>query len=334
VKARRLMSRISLSTQYSVLGTILLLAALLLFGGEVLLWPNPVGRPLLEWLLVLVGYVAMAASLLDFASRYRVRTLFGLLALAGLFGLCASLLINPSVALQDVPRTLVTRVLGAQVLAGLLMLALFFTLLRGRITAVALVVSALAGLAWGIWGRWFPAAVSAGMGETPLLTMLVYALVVIGVIVLMCWAVSHGRALSSDVFQLSLRGWTVVGAALAGLLIWRVAQGVIDSLSLTVIATLMVFTWAILWFQRSKRGVSLLEGALPPAPLKPGMLITVVMFLAAGVIGYGLPRGIGENDPLALLGALYTAFGVVWLPTVSLVIGGRAFIRQVRTQQL
>ena len=31
---------------------------------------------------------------------------------------------------------------------------------------------------------------------------------------------------------------------------------------------------------------------------------------------------------------MFIAFGAVWLPTVSLVLGGRAFLRQVQSGQL
>ncbi len=129
-----------------------LLAALLLFASEVVLWTNPTGRAPLEWLLLAVGYLALAVLLLDLAARYRIRDLFGLLALAGIYGLISSLALNSQTALAEVPRTWATRVMGAHTLAGLgaLLLFLTFTSARSRGLLLAAVVS---GLLWGVWVR-------------------------------------------------------------------------------------------------------------------------------------------------------------------------------------
>src|SRR5258708_776960 len=96
-----------------VSGHIILLALLLMFGSEILVWTNPAGRPILEWLLLIPGYVALSAVLLDFTVRYRIRDLFGVLLLAGIYSLSSALILNPASTLTDLPRTLVTRVMGA-----------------------------------------------------------------------------------------------------------------------------------------------------------------------------------------------------------------------------
>ena len=53
----------------------LLLAVLLAFGSEVLLWTNPTGRSVLEWLVLLPGYFVLSTALLDLMLRYTRRTL-------------------------------------------------------------------------------------------------------------------------------------------------------------------------------------------------------------------------------------------------------------------
>ncbi|MBC7814832.1 MAG: hypothetical protein H7175_26985, partial [Burkholderiales bacterium] len=63
--------------------TRLSLAVLLAFGSDVLVWTNPTGRPILEWALLLVGYLGLSAVLLDVLVRYSVRDIFGVMLLAG-----------------------------------------------------------------------------------------------------------------------------------------------------------------------------------------------------------------------------------------------------------
>src|SRR5512134_3791736 len=115
-------------SRFATLPLRLLLAALLAYGSEVLVWTNPPGRPLLEWLLFAPGYLVLASILLDFVVRYRVRDLFGVLILAGFYSLSAALLLNPESMLIDMPRTLVTRVMGAHGLLAAEMIGLFLAL--------------------------------------------------------------------------------------------------------------------------------------------------------------------------------------------------------------
>ena len=130
-----------------------LLAVWLLFASEILLWANPPGRTLTEWAILIVGYLALAALLLDLLVRFRVRDVFGLLALAGVCGLLVSLLLNPATALADVPRTWATRVLGANSLLGLAGLAGFLQLTAGASRRL-LLAGGVVGLLWGLWVRW------------------------------------------------------------------------------------------------------------------------------------------------------------------------------------
>src|SRR5262249_21361831 len=94
-----------LSPQSSIWLVRALLAALLLSGSKILVWVTPPGRTLLDWALLLPGYLALAAILLDLTARYRVRDLFGALTLMGFYSLLAALVLNPHYAYLDVPRT-------------------------------------------------------------------------------------------------------------------------------------------------------------------------------------------------------------------------------------
>jgi hypothetical protein len=313
----------------------LLLASLLLFGSEILLWLDPPSRAPLDWALLIAGGVALSALLLDLLARFHVRDVFGLLTLAGIYGLLNGLLLNPQTALADVPRTILSRALGAHVFAGLLMLTLFIALIfqpwTRRRWPGALLIAALVGVGWGIWGRGSPVLFGTAVAETPLEVLLLTAAVGAGLILLLtllAWGALRRAAIGTIDFRLSPIGWTGTLAALLTLLVVHLLEGAIDSLSLVVIAVLALFCLMILWFARRKKAASLLDA--PPTPaLLPLFALTAVLLLAA-VPAYAQ----GAGDPAALIGAAFTAFGLVWLPALSLALGGRAFMRQAKALRL
>ncbi|MBI5668924.1 MAG: hypothetical protein HZC41_13035 [Chloroflexi bacterium] len=317
----------------SRLGVTLLLAMLLAFGSEVLVWTNPVDREPLDWPLMLVAYTAVAAILLDLLVRYRVRDLFGTLLLTGVYSLLASLTLNPEAMLADLPRTLVTRIMGAHALLALEMVGLFLALttgLRPRAGRILLVGGLVVGLAWGMWVRWFPA--EAGYPAVSLPVMLAYGAAFTGVIVALRALLPRLGAITPEDLRLSRRGWLVVTLALAGLTIMRELQGAIPVTALLMVLPLLALCLVILWFRGRARGSTLLDGHLPPAPLAWGWLIVAAAgFLGAAVAGYNLPLlQVGEFTQLRLIGIGFTAYGLAWLPTVSLVLGVQAYLRQMQ----
>src|SRR5689334_22084263 len=149
-----------------------LLALVLMFGSEILVWTNPPGRPIWEWLLLIPGYLALSAVLLDFIVRYRVRDLFGALLLTGIYSLASALVLNPTSTLNDLPRTLFTRVMGAHGLIAAEMIGLFLALTSGGQQSRRNLLSGcvVVGLAWGIWVKTWP--VEESFGAVSLVTML------------------------------------------------------------------------------------------------------------------------------------------------------------------
>jgi hypothetical protein len=306
-----------------------LLAGLLLLASEMLLWTNPPGRAPQDWLLLMAGYAALAALLLDFAARYRIRDVYGLLALAGLYGLLNGLLLNPQTALADVPLTWATRVMGAHTLVGFGMLALLLGLNAGhrlRVWAAA----ALVGLLWGVWVRWLPTFTDIAAEIVPLSIFLLTAAPALLPVIALAW-LAKGRAVEAANLKLRLVERLPVAAVLVGLYIVR--QPDIDQLSLVVLGVLAGFCWLLLWFQKRDGGAMLLDSALPlhsSAPMT--LLIAGGIALAGGALGYHLE--FAETGPLDAMIGLFAAFGLVWLPTVSLVLGVRAYRQMGRTQKL
>jgi hypothetical protein len=308
----------------------------LAFASEILVWVNPPARSLLDWALLVPSYLALSALLLEIAARYRLRDAYGLLMLAGVYGMLNGLILNPASALVDVPRTLITRAMGAHGLAGLVALALFFGLaggLRARRTLVAaLALAVVVGAGWGTWAHWSPVEFGGLPPSAPETLLLGGG---IG-IALMAAAWAAARRVPPGNLRLSPRGWALTLLVLGGLLLLHLLRGEIDPLSLVIIVTLSAFSVIIIWFQMRKKGATLLDG-LADAPASWGAFgLLVAGFGLAASVGYSLPRveTSATADPLALIGALFTAYGLIWLPAVSIVLGARAFARQARAMRL
>jgi hypothetical protein len=102
----------------------------------------------------------------------------------------------------------------------------------------------------------------------------------------------------------------------------------IDPVSLLVLPTLLGFCLLLLWFQRREEGRTLLD---TPFRFEAAALPAAGVFLAAGGIGYSLDF-LAAFSPLLAGG--FAAFGLVWLPTVSLVLGVRSYRRMGRRKGL
>jgi hypothetical protein len=279
------------------------LGGLLFFGSEIVLWTQ-MQREWLEWLLIGGGYLALAALTLEAAAFFRARSVFEALALAGVIGLANGLLLNPSTALVDLPRTLVTRAMGAHALMALAMIGAFTLIVGARRTPalrIGLGIGALGlGLFWGVWARWSPTEL-VGQPETPL----------------------------ASILRLNRLDWTLCLGALLALLIVRLVSAQIGAFALIAAPLLIAYCLAVLYFRQRKKPGSFMDAGAS-APAGGWAAAAAAIFLGAGALGYHLPRQIALGDLLALLAVAFTAYGLVWLPCVSLVLGAQAFSRRAR----
>lgn len=296
-----------------------LVAALFLLVSEILLWNRPAERDLLEWLLLAAAYLALAALILDLALRYRVHDLFSLLALAGIYSLLNGLLINPQTALADVPRTWVTRLLGAHTLLGLGVLLL---LIRPR---WLLAVAAGVGLLWGIWLRWLPSLSTIVTEPVPLPIMLLTAALLLA-IVLTLWRLAARETSVLAEAQLRPAEWGLLLIVLLILVMLHMQH--IDTVSLLVLPVLIGYCLLLLWFQRRETGATLFD---QPFRFEVQSLPAAALLLIAGALGYNLALGEAISPVLA---GVFGAFGLVWLPTASLVLGVRAYRKMGRQRRL
>jgi hypothetical protein len=351
----------------------LFFAALLLFGGEALVWPQTGVRGPLDAVIALTGYGLLATLWLDLTVRYRVRDLFGLMIQAGFYALLAALVIHPQYSYADLPTSLMTRVMGAQALIALEMGGLLLALTGRRGGGAWLIGGAVVvGLAWGSWLSWWPPDQNLPPVELPLL-LVVGIGGLAGILALRAVTARLTQNTMVDSLKLGRGGLGGVVLGLLALLVIRLLQGLIDPGALLVSGLLLLLCWTILWFRGREKGATLLDGSLPTAaqmsssssepqsaapdkdrlvhsgvspdvqnvwlgsnkPTKGVSIVAAILFIVVSVMAFQSPRiTVAEIDQLRFIGLGFTAYGLAWLPTVSLVLGARAFMRQISERLL
>jgi hypothetical protein len=317
-----------------------MLAAMLLFGSEILLWLNPPGRTAGEWLMLGAGYVALAALALDLAARYRLRDLYDAMLLAAIYGLLNGLLLNPATALELIPDTVINRVLGGHTLLGWEMFGLFLALTGGHIRRYQRLLpfaSLWIGFYWGIWVRWLPAFTQLVKTDIALTTMLTYgAAGLVVIVVLFVLASKRTGDVTPLDLRLSVLEWGAALVVLIVLFLVHVGRDAIDSDGLGLTAMLVAVCIVVLWFRRAERGKTLLDDHLPMTPLSwKWIALALVIFAASSILAYNLPLvHLFDLDQFRLMALGYGAVGVGWLPFIASVLGYRTLDRHSRTGKI
>jgi hypothetical protein len=314
----------------------LVLAVCLGFASEVLLWTDSTRGGWL-WLPLIPGYVVIAAVLLDLMVRFQVRELFGLLLLAGVYALLISWTLNPVVTLQEIPIHLMTRVMGAQFMAGAAGLGLFAVLLRDRPPKVTLIaLSALAGAFWGVWVAGYPLVLDDPARLVPLNRMLATGIIGLALVLAGGWVITCVADVTSRMLRLTRLEWAVVVAVLGAMLaMWTLFEASVVNAAGGII-TLLVYCVLALWFQANPNAPTWLDRLLPVRIVGwPWLLVSAIVFLTAGVWTFQLPPPTAEAPgALAALSIAFGTLGLMWLPAVSLVLGLRAYRRSLSPDRL
>jgi hypothetical protein len=318
--------------------TRLLMAALLIFGSEVLLWNNLQTKSAADWIILLLGNLILGTLVLDLLVRLRLRDLAGLMTLAGLYALLNSLIINPQSTLFELPRTLVTRVTGAHSLVALEMLVLFLATLsrsRGLFRRVIWPGLIAIGIAWGTWVRWSSTLDEGMITPVDRDAMLVVGVLSFVLIVLLYLALSRQSGNTSQLqaghVLLTRIEWFAVIISLLILLMIRLAQGVLPSSALLIVGVIIALCYAMLWFRQSTKLPPFSEMLFPPQDLRLLWYMGIVaLFLFSALVAYDAPEiRAGEFNQLSIIVYGFTLYGLAWLPTVSLWLGMRAYLRQI-----
>ena len=127
--------------------------------------------------------------------------------------------------------------------------------------------------------------------------------------------------------------WLQLGFLVAALAI-GLSRNEIGGMGAGIVLTLVAYLLGTLFATRNLRSArSPLDAIAPPhAPNAIAWLAMIALFLAAGWIGYALPGSGDHSTQGDLLIGLLTAFGVLWLPVVSALVGVRAFVQLAREQ--
>ncbi len=324
-----------ISKRLPVWGLRLLLGAALLVFSEVVWWSNnPTGYQWWEWPALAALYLALASLMLDLVVRFRVGDILGLLVVAGIYGLLNGSLISHS-AFTALPLSLVSRPLGLHTLGGgLLALLLLGWLLDGRgLVWWRVIALAGVGLLAGIWVRWFPLLETNRFPLPPLETALALVgggLLVLGMLLLVVRRVSVRQ---EGVFLLCWWEWALVLIVLAAAFLVAASRQIIGGLDGAVMGLLLGYLIVLLFFQRGRYRVSLLDRLMPLRPAGPATgVVYAAALLLPMILGYGVPGDSPDGLPLQALTAALVAFGVAWLPGVSLAVGLRAYIRLMREE--
>jgi len=312
-------------------GARLSFAGVLLVFSELVVWQRPGAYSATEWAGVALVYVALAAALLDLLARFDVNDALSLMLAAGIYGLLDATLIS-HVTTRDLPLSLLVRPLGAQPLAFVAALGAFRLLGRGRAPRRWELLAALGiGLAWGVWVRWLPVAsqdaTPAASARDALAALFVALIALLAWRYLTPWGVER-----REDWRLRPVEWGAVAGVLVGALALALARDALPTAGLPVVAGLVAFLGSVLYATQTLRAPrSYLAEVTPPGmPLPAAWLAVIALFLLAGWVGLNLP-GSGESSLVSdlLFGGL-AAFGGLWPPVVSALIGVRAVIQLTR----
>jgi hypothetical protein len=82
----------------------------------------------------------------------------------------------------------------------------------------------------------------------------------------------------------------------------------------------------------ARPGRTSLDDHIPPSPLSwRWIALTVLIFAGATVLAYNLPLlDIAGYNQLSLMEFGFAAVGLVWLPSIAIVVGLRAYDRETR----
>jgi hypothetical protein len=317
----------------------LLLAALLLASHEILLWANIQTLTSGDWLIHSIAYVGLATLLLDVAVRYRIRDLYDAMALLAFYAAIGGLLISPDISFSDLPRTLVTRVLGAYCLTGAVGFGIFLALTTNQPRYWRLMVAGMAwvGFYWGTWLRWTPEVGSLFTEPVALGTMLTYAGVLYGIALLFNAAVQRtSYPITPADFKLRLVPGLLLILGLLLIFLLRATQNLLDGAALIICVALMGISLAILWFRRSPKGDTLLDQHIPPRRINLlWLILTIGVFTLTTTAAYALPLiGTPEFNQLWVMELGYVGVGIGWMPTLAAVIAVRGVDRQMRAQNM
>jgi hypothetical protein len=320
--------RIRLRERLPIWGLRLILGTMLLTLSELVMWQNPPARSLLDWPILLVLYVALAAVLMDLTVRFQANGIASLLMVSGLYALVSSSIINHS-AFSALPHSLVVQGMGLQTGAGLYGLLLYVTVMRGRqVEPIRIAAAAALGALWGIWVHWYPLRTSGNWGLVTIETATLYivpAMVLLGILLLVF--APRFRFFRED--QMLLQWWEAIAVGIplfAALMIGMLLNLIPFEWLLVMVGIGAFIVWALSHRQPDYEP-SILAEATFAAPNIITYIVLAIAFLVAGTLSYSAVTDADSPVGIAVY-LIILACGFAWLPGASLLV----FWRYLRGQ--
>lgn len=309
---------------------------MLLFGNEILLWQDPPLRSLPDWGLLLLGYIAISAILLDLAVRYRVNDVYLVMLMTCIGALLIGLLINPRLFLADFPRHLLTRVIGASAFITIEMWGLLIALIGGHIRRYRrnfIGFGLIVGFNWGVWAHY--AYTLKGWSSAPAqpMQLVIYAGICLGIISIgvLIWRTRYQPSDNPLMLRMNIIEWCSIGIILTVLFIIQGLGNIYTGAEIIVSLILIVICWLGLWANRPEKGKMLLDAHFPPQTSFLWVFGAFFTFIIGGILGYGLPLlNINGFSQLYLLELAFAGIGFIWLPLVAAVLAVRGIEKQTR----
>jgi hypothetical protein len=174
-------------------------------------------------------------------------------------------------------------------------------------------------------------------GVVSLEMMLIVGSVCVAILAGLIWLLyRHGIDLTPQSLMLTTRQWGIVIVVLLVLLLIRWLQAFVQPTSLAVLGILLALCFAMIWFRKNTK---LTPIAVHHFPIRPQRWLVIALSGAilfwVGLFTYGLPLiEVPGFNQLTFVVYGFTLYGLAWLPTVSLWLGVRAYIRQIQAKPL
>ncbi|MDX2074931.1 MAG: hypothetical protein SFZ02_00750 [bacterium] len=314
-----------------------ILGVALFFGNDILLWQNPTSRAIPESGLLLIGYIAISAIMLDLAVRYRVNDVYLTMLMVCIGALLIGLLLNPTFMLVDFPRHLLTRVIGASAFVSMEMWGLFLALMGGHIKRYRRLLvgfSLAVGFNWGVWARYAYQLKDWSNAPAEFGAMVLFGVIFLGFIGggILLWKYRYQPSDTPLMLRMNIIEWCVMGIILTVLFMLQGFANIYDGAEIIVTGILIGVCWLGLWAGRPAKGKMLLDAHFPPVIPKISWLIASLgVFTIGTLLGFGLPLVvIGGFTQLYLLELAFAGVGFLWLPIVAGVLAVRGIEQQSR----
>jgi hypothetical protein len=314
----------------------LLLTVLLGFGAEGLLWSAPSDRAVLDLALTLVGLLASASILLDLMARWRVRDLYGLAAVGGLFALGYATLLNPTVTLRDLPLSLLTDVMGGQALIAMAMLLIFFVIAgsAGYWAWLGVPLGALIGVCWGVWLRWSPTLGDWGAAPTSPETVLLWGSGFAVAVLLLTVLTARLGPIPAEALRMGAYEMVLVGGVVIAALYRQFDSRAIDAPVYLTLSALAAVCVAMLWYRKDSY-FSWLPDPWQAKPAALALLATLSVFVLAALWAYPQPAvQVGNLNLFDFIRLIFAIIALVWMPGVVVLIGLKAVMRDIQSKPL